>query len=217
MKIIDKHKDYYDYLQGIYGQDPLAVYDRKGSVVFNNDTVPGALKPVPASGMKGFRGTITLLCGMVCHRIFFENLPGQKISFEEFDTFRMDARETDIPIRLKIEHFEYEPGAIKTHLKWTSEAEKHGFPIRYPHGGLCHEDEFFSTGKDKWWHYDSVSFSNPILSSLPLLVLPAEKVFEQVHEFLLSLNDKSITDSRTDVQKLESAGFDKITSFRKDK
>ena len=217
MKIIDKHKDYYDYLQGIYGQDPLAVYDRRGSVVFNKDTVPVVLRPVPASERKGFIGTITLLCGLVCHRIYFENLPGQKINYEEFDTYRVDARETAVPIRLKIEYFEYEPGKIKTNLKWTGNAEKHGFPIRYPNGRPCHEDEFFSTEDDRRWHYDSVSFSNPILSSLPLLVLPAEKVFEEVHEFLLSLKDKPITDSRTDVQKRESAGFDKITSFRKDK
>ena len=69
MKIIDKYKDYYDYLQGIYGQDPLAVYDRRGSVVFNKDTVPMALRPVPASERKGFIGTITFLCGLVFRRI----------------------------------------------------------------------------------------------------------------------------------------------------
>lgn len=28
MKIISKFKDYYDYLQGIYGQDPKATYER---------------------------------------------------------------------------------------------------------------------------------------------------------------------------------------------
>jgi hypothetical protein len=31
MRIIDKNKDYYDYLQGIYGIDELVVYDRRGS------------------------------------------------------------------------------------------------------------------------------------------------------------------------------------------
>lgn len=51
--------------------------------------------------------------------------------------------------------------------------------------------------------------------SMPLMVVPAEQVFEHVHEFLLSLNDKTIVDSRTDTQKLESAGFDRKTSFRK--
>lgn len=29
MKIISKHKDYYDYLVGIYGEDPLIILDRR--------------------------------------------------------------------------------------------------------------------------------------------------------------------------------------------
>jgi hypothetical protein len=29
MKIISKHKDYYDYLVGIYGEDPLKILDRR--------------------------------------------------------------------------------------------------------------------------------------------------------------------------------------------
>ena len=29
MKIISKYKDYYDYLSGIYGEDPLKVLDRR--------------------------------------------------------------------------------------------------------------------------------------------------------------------------------------------
>ena len=40
-------------------------------------------------------------------------------------------------------------------------------------------------------------------------------VYNQIYNFLLSKKDKKIKDSRTDVQKLESAGFDKKTSFRK--
>ena len=40
-------------------------------------------------------------------------------------------------------------------------------------------------------------------------------VYNQIYNFLLSKKDKKIVDSRTDVQKLESAGFDRKTSFRK--
>ena len=29
MKIISKYKDYYDYLSGIYGEDPLKILDRR--------------------------------------------------------------------------------------------------------------------------------------------------------------------------------------------
>ena len=37
MKIIDKKKDYYDYLSGIYGIDDKVVYDRRGAVVLNSE------------------------------------------------------------------------------------------------------------------------------------------------------------------------------------
>jgi len=46
MKIISKYKDYYDYLMGIYGQDPLIVLDRRDSTVptfFSFETVPVTL------------------------------------------------------------------------------------------------------------------------------------------------------------------------------
>lgn len=40
MKIIDKRKDYYDYLQGIWGQDPKAVYYRMAKDVFKSNERP---------------------------------------------------------------------------------------------------------------------------------------------------------------------------------
>ncbi|MBP5423995.1 MAG: hypothetical protein J6Y78_16300 [Paludibacteraceae bacterium] len=39
MKIIDNKKDYYDYISGIYGIDDLVVYDRRGSIALNSESV----------------------------------------------------------------------------------------------------------------------------------------------------------------------------------
>lgn len=39
MKIIDKKKDYYDFLAGVYGMDEMVVYDRRGSVVVNSEKI----------------------------------------------------------------------------------------------------------------------------------------------------------------------------------
>jgi len=215
MKIIDKNKDYYDYLQGIFGQDPLAVYDRRGSTVFNSSNTPLPLKQITGGSCKGYYGVIEILIGLVCHCIYFENIPGNKITYEEFETFRVGSRETDIPLRLRIEYTEYQPGAIKTNMKFVNPNNRLGFPIRYPNGRILHENEYFTDGKDRWWNKWTVCYSNPILCSIPLLAVPAETVFEELHEFLLALNDKKIEDSRSDIQKLESAGFDRKTSFRK--
>ena len=45
MKIISKVKDYYDYLSGINGIDPLVVYDRRNYVLLanRNETIPSDL------------------------------------------------------------------------------------------------------------------------------------------------------------------------------
>ena len=37
MKIIDNKKDYYDYLESIYGIDDFVVYDHRGSVSLNSN------------------------------------------------------------------------------------------------------------------------------------------------------------------------------------
>ena len=57
-------------------------------------------------------------------------------------------------------------------------------------------------------------WENPLLSSIPLTVVPAEEVFAGIQDFLLASYDMTITDNRTDVEKLEAAGFDRKTSFR---
>lgn len=39
MKIIDRYKDYYDYLSGIYGIDELVIFDRRENFVLQNDSL----------------------------------------------------------------------------------------------------------------------------------------------------------------------------------
>jgi len=214
VRIIDKQKDYYDYLRGVFGEDPLAVYDRRGSILFNKESLPLPFKKIDSDNGSGYYGVITLVSGFVCRKIYFENFPWEKKLFEVFDEFRI-TRETSTPIRMRIDYAEYKKGEFKTHMKFTVDAEKNGFPIRYSSGRHSSEDEYFCNGKDRWWNLWHVSFRNPILQSIPLMIVPAESMFEEIHEFLLSLNDKPIVDSRTDSQKLEAAGFDKRTSFRK--
>lgn len=56
---------------------------------------------------------------------------------------------------------------------------------------------------------------NPILEGtwIPSLI-PAEEVWNNISDYLLSIKEPPIIDNRTDVQHLESHGFDKKTSFR---
>lgn len=79
---------------------------------------------------------------------------------------------------------------------------------------MTHEDDWFFTGKGTW-DYNVASYDNPILISASLLLIPAETIFDEIQAFILSLNDIQHEDMSTDIQKLESAGFDRKTSFRK--
>jgi hypothetical protein len=56
---------------------------------------------------------------------------------------------------------------------------------------------------------------NPIMDGtwIPSLI-PAEEVWNNITDYLLSIKEPEIIDNRTDVQHLESHGFDKKTSFR---
>ena len=56
---------------------------------------------------------------------------------------------------------------------------------------------------------------NPILEGtwIPSFI-PAEEVWNNITDYLLSIKEPEIIDNRTDVQHLESHGFDKKSSFR---
>ena len=45
-------------------------------------------------------------------------------------------------------------------------------------------------------------------------MISAETIWQNIYDYISASKDVKTTDSRTDVQKLESAGFDKKTSFR---
>ena len=64
---------------------------------------------------------------------------------------------------------------------------------------------------DKYGDYKE----NPILEGtwIPSLI-PAEEVWNNISDYLLSIKEPVIIDNRDDVQHLESHGFDKKTSFR---
>lgn len=57
---------------------------------------------------------------------------------------------------------------------------------------------------------------NPILSGTYITkLIPPEEIWKAIYELLSSQKEKPIIDTRSDIQKLESAGFDKKISFRK--
>jgi hypothetical protein len=62
---------------------------------------------------------------------------------------------------------------------------------------------------------DGNYIENPILDGtwIPSLI-PAEEVWNNISDYLLSIKEPNIVDNRTDIQHIEAAGFDKKISFR---
>ena len=220
MKIIDNNKDYYDYLQGIWGQDPKAVFLRTGSRVFGADDRPPFLAKKLPDNIFAYQGEILCRCGDMYHYIYFENR-GEDITMEEFFSQKQDTDREEAPLEMAANIRAWKKGCPKyfavhhSHMRSKEEFIKDA--VRYHSGPyyMFHKKYTDGYAHPYGYHPDEQRFKNPILSSFPMTVIPAEKVFIEIQDFLLSrFEDKTVHDSRTDVEKLESAGFDRKTSFR---
>ena len=62
----------------------------------------------------------------------------------------------------------------------------------------------------------SSKISNPLLNNFEFIkkYISPEDAWQKIYDFISSRNEKPIIDNRSDVEHLESAGFDKKTSFR---
>lgn len=74
---------------------------------------------------------------------------------------------------------------------------------------------FISKKYDIKRKYINQSIKNPILKEtfIPSFI-EAEEIYNKIYDYLISIREKPIVDKRDDVQRLESKGFDKKTSFR---
>lgn len=196
MKIIAKVKDYYDYLKGIYGEDPKLVLNRDqafvSSKVFNELSI------------------ITFIIGGKLVQIYFN---GEDFFFGEdlkqFDTSKKWTKKEGY-YRVKIGYLNgrkndvYIADNVKEGFDYIN--EKHNCPILY---------------RSDDWHCHNVL--NESFTAFPLLTstaitkfIPAEEVYKWLSEYLAKQLDKSLDaiPHLTDTQKLENKGFDKIVSFR---
>jgi hypothetical protein len=56
---------------------------------------------------------------------------------------------------------------------------------------------------------------NPILNNTSLTkFFSPEELYNKIYDYLIHIKEPKVIDNRNDVQKLESKGFDKVTSFR---
>lgn len=229
MKIIDNKKDYYDYLSGIYGIDDMIVFDRRNSKMLNGEGVlqpdleecftmtrlPGD-KPLEYKTIwklrsvhnrsemakaKKFHFNRTLLEGRVFHYVLEV---GWNQYFFEVERWIDSRNDQDVCLEYRLINSEYE---VKNRV---SNSPIFIAPCKLVFDLWSGEVEWERTEVDV-----SKQVVNPILSETYIpKAIPPEEIWKAIYEFLSSQKEKPIADTRSDVQKLESAGFDKKTSFR---
>lgn len=197
MHILSKYKDYYDYLTGIYGEDPLIVLDRT-----KWNSLP--YKPYSSSIFHLFIGGY-LIEGYWNGEKFYwgENLK----QFEDKRKYRSaylgehysnpNVHKEDI-ILLDDKNLRYPTCLIRPVLDNQLINEKEGCPILMK------------------WNYDGY-LHYPILSEFNLAsFIPAEQMYRMIYDWLSLQRTKAEDrpDNRTNIEKIQTNGFDKQISFR---
>jgi hypothetical protein len=197
MKILSKYKDYYDYLTGIWGEDPKLILDRRNG----NPKPLGEIYDFEKD--KSYKITL-IICGRLIEGYRFQNkiYYGQDlIQFKNTENSKWD--QIDYP------HITIENGnkwfnkrdtlyALKPVEGFLDINKKQNCPILIKHSNNTY------TEFPKLEELNLGSFINP------------EEIYIWVQEYLSKQLDESLDKIPllTNIQKLENKGFDKKYSFR---
>ena len=209
MKILNGgKKDYYDYLAGVYGIDEDIVYDRRDGHVFriNDDGEQYFVKTklwgdrikgeVRRGRFVGNKYTFeTELEGLIMHIVI-------EVGYNQY-LFEIE-RYLDEFGKIHIE-----PKLLKKETIKEKKCKEPVALIPVEYQGWFRESPKI-TGYDMKRMIKNPIFSGTWLSSF----ISPEEMYNEVYNYLISIREPKIEDNRNDVQKLESKGFDKKTSFR---
>lgn len=181
------------------------------------DTLPYGFQQALPPGIDGYLGIAHLFCGNIVYAFFFENY-GNGVASELILSKRIK-RTSMVPMRIAISTQIWKEPSVGSD-RWTRKYHSQSEYKRRIIDGEKHRSQWRDYQDEEevasvFYPNHPVWYDNPILVSLPIPIVPAEDLFLNLQEFILSQNDKPIVDNRTDRQKLEAAGFDNKTSFRK--
>lgn len=216
MKIISKYKDYYDYISGIYGEDPLIVLDRSDFSFpdfFGNyrDHIDSGTIKVYIGGylIEGFYYDKKIYYGDDLLN-FGKPMGGDSKRYSWVRNFQLEHLHTEyntneisekdiINIHKEFFNWKYRPTTVlkKMIIDNNNVNEKENCPIVVIR--------------------NNTTYKNCILKDLYLNnFIPPEEIYKMISDWIsLQITKKeNKIDTRTDLQKIIGKGFDKITSFR---
>ncbi len=212
MIILGKNKDYYDYLVGIYGIDKDIVFDRKDAISLLDGKI--------ILSRKGFKYHLL-------RELFNKECEAETKHKEKIRTFyKSKYVDYSQPIgdiyffileigykqyTFQVERYIDENDEICIDHKLLSTTQVSEKICNSVTGIAICEESYFG---EKYLRITNKSDSNLILKDTWLTkYISAEEAYNEIYNYLISCKDKEINDSRTDVQKAESHGFNK-ESFR---
>jgi hypothetical protein len=199
MRILSKYKDYYDYLQGIYGIDNLVVLDRTEGFVDIEITFP------PKNKYKKI-----VLC--ICDKEY-QGLLDYKGNFHWGDSI------IDLPHVKKAKKknfgFLYMPKYSETKYKFSGEHED-GYVELTPQKTEANQKKKCPILLAKSVMRGNYSYSEfPKLETYKIAsILSPEKIWVDIYSWISKTKEEQETPEVPDKEKVINKGFDKTWSFR---
>ena len=212
MKILTprNNKDYYDYLTGIYGEDEKVVFDRRSFTVLSNlDSPFFSYIPTSADSPK--------------KEVRQRDWTGNRLKW----VTKYEATELYCILEVGLKQYSFQ---VERYLDEDSKVcidwKLLGIKSITKKDRVGSNPMTFFKAKSRYSFFwrDEIpelviekdgSLPNPILTGTPITsLIPAQELYQELSSYLSSLNDKEIIDNRTEIEKAESAGFDRKTSFR---
>ena len=209
MKILSGgKKDFYDYLSGIYGIDDAVVYDRTDGYVFRpmfHGDEYFIKERLYNDRVKKERKGVYYINGKHTYGTFYEGINYHfviEVGFMQYLFF--------------VERYLDDNGELHLEAKLLDKFRVTDKKSKAPISVIPVDYHRTFSAPYKIWKYDiQKEIQNPILTGTwATSFLPAEEVYNEIYNYLISIKEPKIIDKRNDVQKLESHGFDKKSSFR---
>lgn len=222
MKIISKHKDYYDHIPNIYGVDDLVILDRR------EFTTPTIFECDNGSIIKIYVGGY-LVEGFIYNKQFhygkellkFGSSPNKK-SYKWYD-YRQYSSNKSYMTRYGNKDFNID-NLIIINEKFRKRFSRDNYLISVPIKDDLKVNEIENCpivviigDYDRYYPGKYTIFRNSILKNINFnSIVEPYTVYTWIYDWisLQNTNKENMTDLRTSIEKLKSKGFDEFKSFR---
>ena len=211
MRILDKTKEFYDYIVSQYGIDNQIILDRRNKEehYFPNDIHNWVFNYLWNTSLH-----FVLEVGYVQYLFQVDYVEGKIQNVNLVKIFESACQIIDY--QAEFQKINRSKSTYKLKIrKYLTSYTTNFYNVESLHRAINHKEITIDTLRFDQLSNISVRKNKEYVNLNPFAkFLDPEEVYQQIYNYLISKKDIKIEDTRSDVQKLESKGFDKKTSFR---